>query len=366
VSVTQQFNTTTSMGRLTLNILLSFAQFEREVTSERIRDKIAASKRKDMWMGGLPSLGYDVKDRRLVVNEAEAETVRYIFRRYTELKSVRLLKADLDGQGIISKTRKASDGKRYGAMPLARGALYLLLQNRIYRGEIVHKGKSYPGEHAAIIDETLWNEVQSILCDNRTDRIVGTAKNEVSLLSGILFDARDERMTPTHATKNGTRFNYYVSRSLLTGTAEESGQRIPASNLESLVRRRIHTWLGDRATMLEIVQNRTSDIATQKQLLGGLQQWVETWPESSATEIRRFVLSVVARIQVHAERIDITLSPDRLVQMLVQPGGSSCATIRCRDRSRRVDCDISNPRPFEADGKGDEDCRRGGAGSSNA
>ena len=317
------FNTTTSMGRLTLNILLSFAQFEREVTGERIRDKIAASKRKGMWMGGLPSLGYDVKDRRLVVNEAEAETVRHIFRRYTELKSVRLLKADLDAQGIVSKTRKASDGTRYGEKPLTRGALYLLLQNKIYRGEIVHKGKSYPGEHVAIIDEELWNEVQSILRDNRTDRILGTNKNEVSLLSGILFDARGERMTPTHATKRGTRYNYYISRSLLTGTVKESGQRIPAPNLESLVRRRIHTWFANRAATLEIVQSRTSDVTTQKRLMVGLKRWVELWPELNATEIRRFVLSVVARIQVHAERIDITLNPGRLVKMLVQSEGQT-------------------------------------------
>jgi site-specific DNA recombinase len=145
VSVTQQFNTTSSMGRLTLNILLSFAQFEREVTGERIRDKIAASKKKGLWMGGQPPLGYDVQDRKLTVNPAEAKTVRSIFRRYLDLKAVRLLKADLDAQGIVSKRRKAADGSSYGGKPIARGALYLMLQNRIYRGEIVHKDKAYPG-----------------------------------------------------------------------------------------------------------------------------------------------------------------------------------------------------------------------------
>jgi DNA invertase Pin-like site-specific DNA recombinase len=229
VSVTQQFNTTSSMGRLTLNILLSFAQFEREVTGERIRDKIAASKKKGMWMGGLPSLGYDVKDRKLVINEAEAKTVRYIFRRYAELKSVRLLKVDLDASGIVSKTRKASDGTRYGEKPLARGALYLMLQNRIYRGEIVHKDKCYPGEHEAIINEALWTEAQSILTGNRADRILGTTERQVSLLAGILFDAGGDRMTPTHAINNATRYHYYVSRSLLAGGAKDVGQRIPAS-----------------------------------------------------------------------------------------------------------------------------------------
>ena len=312
VSVTQQFNTTTSMGRLTLNILLSFAQFEREVTGERIRDKIAASKKKGMWMGGLPSLGYDVKDRRLVINEAEAKTVRHIFQRYTELKSVRLLKADLDARGIVSKPRNASDGTRYGEKPLARGALYLMLQNRIYRGEIVHKDKSYPGEHEAIINEALWSEVQAILTENRTDRMIGTAEKQVSLLSGILFDARGERMTPTHATKNNTRYRYYVSRSLLAGKVKHSGQRIPAASLEALVIGRIHNWLGDQTAMLDIIQSHTSDAAIQKRLMNGLEKCVATWSELKADDIHKFMLSIAARIQAHVDRIDVTLNPINL------------------------------------------------------
>ena len=155
VSVTQAFNTTTSMGRLTLNVLLSFAQFEREVTGERIRDKIAASKKKGLWMGGQPSLGYDVRDRKLVVNETEAETVRMIYRRYLDLGSVRELKTSLDTEGVISKRRLAADGSSYGGQSFSRGALYQMLQNRVYRGEIVHKGAAYPGEHPAIVDEQL-------------------------------------------------------------------------------------------------------------------------------------------------------------------------------------------------------------------
>ena len=173
VSVTQAFNTATSMGRLTLNVLLSFAQFEREVTGERIRDKIAASKKKGMWMGGYPPLGYDVKDRKLVVNETEAETVRYIFRRYQELGSVRLLKGHLDAAGFASKHRVAPDGRPYGGKPMTRGALYHMLQNRIYRGEIVHKDRAYPGEHTPIIDADLWQEVQETLAANRVDRGAG-------------------------------------------------------------------------------------------------------------------------------------------------------------------------------------------------
>jgi len=155
VSVTQQFNTTSSMGRLTLNMLLSFAQFEREVTGERIRDKIAASKKRGMWMGGCAPLGYDVKEKKLIVNESEAQRVRHIYRRYAALGSVRTLKAELERDAIRSKSRVDRFGRRFGDKPLARGALYLMLQNRLYRGEVVHKAMSYPGEHAAIIDATL-------------------------------------------------------------------------------------------------------------------------------------------------------------------------------------------------------------------
>jgi site-specific DNA recombinase len=155
VSVTQQFNTTTSMGRLTLNVLLSFAQFEREVIGERIRDKIAASKRKGMWMGGVPPLGYRAEDRKLAIVDSEAEIVRSIFRRYAELGLVRLLKQELDAGGIKSKSWTRASGRRSGGEPFSRGVLYLLLQNRTYRGEIVHKGKSYPGEHPPIIDQPL-------------------------------------------------------------------------------------------------------------------------------------------------------------------------------------------------------------------
>jgi DNA invertase Pin-like site-specific DNA recombinase len=162
VSVTQQFNTTTSMGRLTLNVLLSFAQFEREVIGERICDKIAASKRKGMWMGGVPPLGYRVQDGKLIILESEAEIVRFIFRRYVELGSVRLLKDELDARSIHSKLRTSASGRLQGGKPFARGALYLMLQNRVYRGEIVHKEQSHPGEHTPIIDQPLWDAVAQL------------------------------------------------------------------------------------------------------------------------------------------------------------------------------------------------------------
>ena len=208
VSVTQQFNTTTSMGRLTLNVLLSFAQFEREVIGERIRDKIAASKKKGMWMGGVPPLGYRVRDRKLVIVDVEAEIVRIIFRRYVELGSVRLLKDELEDRGIKSKSWTSASGRCRGGKASSRGALYLMLKNRLYRGEIVHKGQSHPGEHTQIIDQPLWNAVEAQLANKAAERNSGTGTHQPSLLAGMLFDGDGNRMTPTHAVKQGTRYRY--------------------------------------------------------------------------------------------------------------------------------------------------------------
>jgi site-specific DNA recombinase len=316
VSVTQQFNTTSSMGRLTLNILLSFAQFEREVTGERIRDKIAASKKKGIWMGGQPSLGYDVKDRKLIVNNTEAETVRHIFGRYTELKSVRELKEDLDAAGIVSKVRTASDGSRYGGQPIARGALYLMLQNRIYRGEIVHKGKSYPGEHEGIVDEALWNTVQAILSANRVDRASGTTGHEPNLLTGILFDAQGGRMSPTHANKKGTRYRYYISRSLLDGSTKAEGQRIPAVVLESLVVRRIRNWLANPASILQAIQHAAFAAVTQKRLIERARDLAAGEHDGGPEGLRAFMGSSIVRVQVHADRIDIAVDQDQVRRCL--------------------------------------------------
>jgi DNA invertase Pin-like site-specific DNA recombinase len=318
VSVTQQFNTTTSMGRLTLNMLLSFAQFEREVTGERIRDKIAASKKKGMWMGGMPPLGYDVKDRKLVVNEIEAETVRSTFRRYVELKSVRVLKADLDAIGILSKDRTAPDGSRYGGKPLARGALYLMLQNRIYRGEIVHKDKGYPGVHEAIVDEALWSKVQKILSTNRIEQSLGLTDKEPSLLSGVVFDAGGKRMSPSHASKRGIRYRYYVSRSLLDGSANDptGGQRIPAIALEGLVTRRIGALLADPGAILDLIKGGMPNADGQKQAVQRAKDQAANWQEPASDEMRAFLRSIVTRVQLHADRIDISVDQARLTRWL--------------------------------------------------
>ncbi len=255
VSITQQFNTTTSMGRLTLNVLLSFAQFEREVISERVRDKVAASKKKGLWMGGMPPLGYDVENRKLVVNEAEARIVVDIYQRYLALKSVHALRDELADAGIRSKRRMRPDGTEYGGQKFSRGALYLILQNRLYLGEVTHKEQSYPGEHPAIIDKPLWEEVQTVLAANRVERANGARGRHPSLLTGMVFDETGERLTPTHAVKKGTRYRYYVSTSLVTGTGKKrsSGRRIPAGNLEGLVINKVRTFLADPGAILDAV-----------------------------------------------------------------------------------------------------------------
>ena len=309
VSVTQAFNTATSMGRLTLNVLLSFAQFEREVTGERIRDKIAASKKKGMWMGGYPPLGYDVKDRKLVVNETEAEAVRHIFRRYQELGSVRLLKEHLDQAGIVSKRRMAPDGRSYGGKLLARGALYHMLQNRLYRGEIVHKGETYPGEHAPIIDADLWQAVQNTLAANRVDRGTGKGNNHVSLLAGLIYDAHGELMTPSHAVKKGVRYRYYVSKNLVTGgvNTERTGQRLPASHIEALVTGRIHAWLADPVVVLNAIQCCGSDAVAQKRLLEAASLLAASWQDLATGRLRPILAAMVTKVQVHSDGVDVTL-----------------------------------------------------------
>jgi site-specific DNA recombinase len=236
VSVTQQFNTTTSMGRLTLNVLLSFAQFEREVTSERIRDKISASKRKGLWVGGMVPLGYDTKDRKISVNEAEAESVRTIFRRYLELGSLNLLMADLRRKGIVTKVRKLKSGKMVGGIPFTRGPLAHLLRNRFYIGEVPFKGEVLKGEQPAIVERKLFDAVQSKL-SNQSNGSTARGNGNEALLTGRIFDDRGNRMSPSHASKAGRRYRYYLSTALLQGRSQEAGsvERVSAPQIETAV-----------------------------------------------------------------------------------------------------------------------------------
>jgi site-specific DNA recombinase len=211
VSVTQQFNTTTSMGRLTLNVLLSFAQFEREVTSERIRDKISASKRKGLWVGGMAPLGYDTKDRTITVDEVEADRVRTIFRCYAELGSLNLLMADLRKRGIVTKVRTLKSGEQIGGIPFTRGPLAYLLRNRFYIGEVTFKGEVLKGEQTPIVDNDLFEAVQTKLTE-QTNNHKGKRNTSEALLTGRIFDDRGNRMTPSHARKGGIKYRYYLSR----------------------------------------------------------------------------------------------------------------------------------------------------------
>jgi DNA invertase Pin-like site-specific DNA recombinase len=318
VSITQQFNTTTSMGRLTLNVLLSFAQFEREVAGERIRDKIAASKRRGMWMGGLPSLGYDVQNRKLVVNEEEARTVVHIFRRYVELRSVRALQAELDCAGIRSKGRTLADGTPFGGRKLSRGALYLMLQNRIYRGEITHKGNAYPGEHQPIVDETLWDQVQAILAENWVGRATGADAKQPSLLAGLVFDETGERLTPSHAVKKGTRYRYYVSRSLIIGTAKDRsrGRRIPAGNLEALVINRLRAFFADRGAILDAIRGEHPDGTSQNGLIARSCQIAEALETMAPDQTRAMLMAFLSRVDLRPDCVEITVRQRNLVRLL--------------------------------------------------
>jgi hypothetical protein len=325
VSVTQQFNTTTSMGRLTLNMLLSFAQFEREVTGERIRDKIAASKKRGLWMGGLPPLGYDVDDKKLVVNAPEAETVRTIYRRYAELGSVRTLKEELDSNGIVSKIRIDKYGRQTGGNPPARGALYLMLQNRIYRGEIVHKEASYPGEHARIIDEALWNKVQKRLADNRVERQTGAGASEPSLLAGLIYDDIGERMTPTHANKKGRRYRYYVSQSLIKRgrpKGSDAGRRVPAGDVEQLAADCITGFLWDEAAVFDAIEPFVEDVNERRSIVRQAADLAGRWRDLEPSEKRRIFQSLVERIEVRRESVTIRVRPGRIPEV-VDPDGET-------------------------------------------
>ena len=319
VSVTQQFNTATSMGRLTLNMLLSFAQFEREVTGERIRDKIAASKRKGMWMGGAVPLGYDVQDRKLWINETEAEVIRHVYRSYLALGSVRLLQQHLAEQGVRSKLRPAAPSEKMrGGRALARGALYTILRNRLYRGEVAHQGNIYPGEHAAIIDLPLWDQVQQRLADNQVEHATGVRAANPSLLAGLLFDPHGRRLSPTHAVKRGRRYRYYVSQQLQTASRAEArdGLRIPAGDLERVVNDRLVSFLGDRATVFAAIRDRVTQAGDQHRLLERATALATDWRDLARSERKQQLHRLLADITVHPEHIDLRLRSSALLAML--------------------------------------------------
>jgi site-specific DNA recombinase len=273
VSVTQQFNTTTSMGRLTLNVLLSFAQFEREVTSERIRDKIAASKRKGLWVGGNLPLGYEIKDGKIAIVEEEAELVRWIFRRYLELGSVNELVRDLRERNIRTKTRQLSTGATRGGIPFGRGALYYLLSNHFYIGEVKYKNEILPGEQPPIMDRALFDAVRQKALAQWSHRTIVRNKSD-HLLTGLLFDDAGYRMVPTHATKAGVSYRYYVSTPFLHGEAKTASagsvSRVPAADVEETIVKSLKEHLAPDPSKSTTGPAHLGDQVTLSQLIAGI------------------------------------------------------------------------------------------------
>ncbi len=316
VSVTQSFNTTTSMGRLTLNVLLSFAQFEREVIGERIRDKFAASRRKGMWMGGYPPLGYDVKDRKLVVNDAEAVTVRTIFERFLQVGSATTLARALAAEGL--KTKQGS--------PIDKGFLYRLLNNRVYLGEAVHKGVAYNGEHTGIIGRGLWDRVHSILRESPRLRASRTRAQTPALLKGLIFGPSGSAMTPTHTRRRGKQYRYYVTNSVLKRGPEACPiRRVPAAEIETAVVDQIRSLL--RAPEIVVrtwrAARKSDDGVTEAEVRQALERLDPLWDELFPAQQARIVQLLVERVDVGLDGIDIRLRTEGLTSLVADLRASS-------------------------------------------
>jgi DNA invertase Pin-like site-specific DNA recombinase len=322
VSVTQQFNTTTSMGRLTLNVLLSFAQFEREVTGERIRDKIAASKKKGLWMGGFVPLGYRANRRTLVIYEPEAKVVRIIFKLYRQLGSVLKVEAELQRRGINRPPSTTMTSKRvYGARPFMRGEIYKLLENPIYIGEIHHKGHHYSAQHPPIVDRKMWNAVRAKLAANAHDGHVGRGTAEPSLLAGLLHDNQGNRLTPTHTVKNGKRYRYYALQHPRAGHADHgrskaqparSTWRIPAAEIETTVIAQLAKRLADPHWLLKHAAGRQT-IARQKAIIAKGKEVAGRLRSCTGANLRALLLSLVTRIILADSSISVEIDRSHLV-----------------------------------------------------
>ncbi|KZE35747.1 recombinase family protein [Chelatococcus daeguensis] len=314
VSVTQSFNTTTSMGRLTLNILLSFAQFEREVIGERIRDKIAASRKRGMWMGGFVPLGYEVRDRKLVINEAEAATVRMIFERFVEVGSATALARTLAAEGVRTRRGRLVD----------KGFLYKLINNRVYIGDAVHKGTAYPGEHEAIITRALWDKVHGILRESPRMRAGRTRAATPALLKGLIFGPTGCAMTPTHTRRGDKLYRYYVSQSVLKRGADACPVgRVPAAEIEGAVVDQLRGLLRAPEVIVGTWRSARPEIdglseAEVREALEGLDPlWDELFPAEQA----RVVQLLVERVEVGQEGVDIRLRIDGLARLVHELGG---------------------------------------------
>ncbi|MBK8176583.1 MAG: recombinase family protein [Rhodospirillales bacterium] len=321
VSITQQFNTTTSMGRLTLNILLSFAQFEREVIGERIRDKFAASRARGMWMGGIPPLGYDVVDRKLVVNETEAELVRLVFARFLRVGSATTLAQELRRAGHTTKCWTTQDGKHRPGKPIDKGAIYKILGNRTYLGDAVHKRTSHPGEHQAIIDRASWDKVHAVLADNRVARANGTRAQTPALLRGLIFAPGGHAMTPSHTRKAGKLYRYYVATDAMRqGYADCPVRSVPAAEVEEAVVAQVRHLLRTPEIIARTcaAAKRDGDEAiAERQVVESITALAPLWDELFPAEQARIVRLLVERIDLSAEDMRVRLRTDGL-QTLVE------------------------------------------------
>jgi hypothetical protein len=309
VSVTQAFNTTTSMGRLMLNVLLSFAQFEREVTGERIRDKFAASRKKGIWMGGWAPLGYDIKDRKLVINPTEAVHVRFIFERFARMGSVTKLIPVLANEGV-----KAKSGK-----PVEKGYLYRIICNPVYVGEAMHKGTSYPGEHKAIIDSPLWQRVQDILKESPRKRAAKNRARTPALLKGLGFGPNGTTMTPTHTRRNGKLYRYYIDMDVLKrGAAPGPVSRVAAGDVERVVIDQLRAIL--RAPEIVVrtwrAGRRKIDNITEAEVREALEQLDPIWDELFPAEQDRIVQLLVERVDVQEDGVEIRFRVDGLASLV--------------------------------------------------
>jgi DNA invertase Pin-like site-specific DNA recombinase len=316
VSVTQQFNTTTSMGRLTLNILLSFAQFEREVIGERIRDKFAASRKKGMWMGGPPPLGYDVCDRKLLVNEPEAALVLRVFERFLSLGSATLLVKELNAEGCRTKSWTSRSGRHHEGRPFDKGAIYKVLNNRVYLGEAVHKGNAYPGEHDAIVDRALWDRVHTILAENARRRGNRTRAATPALLKGLLHcTACGAAMSPSHTRRRGRLYRYYVcSRSIKNGADVCPVRSVSAPEIESVVLGQVRRILRapeivarTAAACCEQGDKAADATAREHEVMEAFGRLEPVWAELFPTEQARILRLLVGRVNVATDGIEVRL-----------------------------------------------------------
>jgi len=323
VSVTQQFNTTTSMGRLTLNVLLSFAQFEREVTGERIRDKIAASKKKGLWMGGFVPLGYRANGRTLVIDEPEAQIVRRVFELYRRLGSVLKLEAELRRQSIHRPASTTMASKRvYGSRPFMRGELYKLLGNPVYVGEIHHKGHYYEGQHPPVVDRALWDAVRACLASNTHDRRIGSNSKDPSLLAALLYDEHDHRLTPTHTVKKGKRYRYYSLQHRRHTSKQQSSPsklktltpkwRVPAAEIETVAVTQLAKHLADPHWMLKQL-DRNSSITQQKASIAHSRDLAGRLQSLSGADLRALLLGLVHRVILKRDKIVIDIVRSHLI-----------------------------------------------------